>query len=112
MKYRTNKKDYFEYKLKGVVVHSGTADYGHYYSYINYKDEKWAEFNDSSIRDFDSKKIAEECFGGKETDKPSTDLWAVSNEQKYSKCAYILVYERDFKTNIKLMKHSTITPIS
>ncbi len=28
-------KDHYEYKLAGVVVHTGTADFGHYYSYIN-----------------------------------------------------------------------------
>ena len=27
-------------------------------------EEKWLEFNDSIIRDFDKNKIAEECFGG------------------------------------------------
>jgi ubiquitin C-terminal hydrolase len=27
-------KEYYEYKLKGVVVHTGTADSGHYYSFI------------------------------------------------------------------------------
>lgn len=25
---------YYEYKLAGVLVHTGTADSGHYYSYI------------------------------------------------------------------------------
>ena len=28
-------EDYFKYKLVGVVVHTGSADAGHYYSYIN-----------------------------------------------------------------------------
>ncbi len=27
-------KDHYQYQLKGVVVHSGTAFAGHYYSYI------------------------------------------------------------------------------
>ena len=27
-------KDYYRYKLKGIIVHSGGADSGHYYSYI------------------------------------------------------------------------------
>lgn len=29
---------YYEYKLAGVLVHSGTADSGHYYSYIKRRD--------------------------------------------------------------------------
>jgi hypothetical protein len=34
-KYHGKGKHYYEYKLVGVVVHWGTADAGHYYSYIN-----------------------------------------------------------------------------
>ncbi len=49
--------EYYEYRLKGVVVHLGTADFGHYYSYIECEDGKWLEFNDSNIRDFDKKNI-------------------------------------------------------
>lgn len=26
--------DYYKYDLVGVIVHAGTADSGHYYSYI------------------------------------------------------------------------------
>jgi ubiquitin carboxyl-terminal hydrolase 34 len=26
--------EYYNYELVGIVVHSGTADSGHYYSYI------------------------------------------------------------------------------
>jgi ubiquitin carboxyl-terminal hydrolase 34 len=57
----------YEYKLVGVVVHMGTADAGHYISYINMgrdskpsttpewlktETEKWLEFNDSLVKDF------------------------------------------------------------
>ena len=46
----------FTYALVGIVVHSGTADLGHYYSYIRENaspaSKKWLEFNDSSIRAF------------------------------------------------------------
>ena len=27
-------KEYYEYKLRGIVVHSGTSEHGHYYSFI------------------------------------------------------------------------------
>jgi ubiquitin C-terminal hydrolase len=30
----------FEFKLVGVVIHMGTADAGHYYSYINVERNK------------------------------------------------------------------------
>jgi ubiquitin carboxyl-terminal hydrolase 9/24 len=46
---------YYQYKLKGVVIHRGsTADSGHYYSFI--KEPicgKWLEFNDEVVRSFD-----------------------------------------------------------
>ena len=34
-----DKDDCYEYKLVGVNVHSGTANQGHYWSYINIKRE-------------------------------------------------------------------------
>ena len=39
--------DYYNYKLRGIVIHAGTAESGHYYSYINDSvQQKWFEFND------------------------------------------------------------------
>jgi len=40
---------YFKYKLKGLVIHTGSADSGHYYSFIEDKDKHWYEFNDSHV---------------------------------------------------------------
>jgi ubiquitin C-terminal hydrolase len=41
------------YELAGVLVHSGSAEAGHYYSYIKVKENgKWYEFNDSRISEF------------------------------------------------------------
>lgn len=55
-----------EYKLKGVVVHNGTADYGHYYSYILTDRQKnvWKEFNDSNVKFFNFSDFEKETFGG------------------------------------------------
>ena len=50
-------EDYFTYKLKGIVVHTGSADSGHYYSYAEGKNGKWVEFNDETVSYFDKKKI-------------------------------------------------------
>jgi len=36
------------YVLKGVVIHSGTSEGGHYYSLIK-KEGKWFKFNDQSV---------------------------------------------------------------
>jgi ubiquitin carboxyl-terminal hydrolase 34 len=40
------------YKLVGVVIHSGVAESGHYYSYI-FKGSKWYEFNDTKVTEKD-----------------------------------------------------------
>lgn len=57
----------------GVTVHTGTADGGHYYSFIkeryensNHK-ERWFLFNDAEVKPFDPAQIAAECFGGEMT---------------------------------------------
>jgi len=53
-----NKEEY-EYELVGVVVQSGFAQMGHYYSFIRNRrpdgsldPQKWLEFNDSIVRSF------------------------------------------------------------
>lgn len=57
-----------EYDLIGVTVHTGTADGGHYYSFIKDRmQEKWFLFNDAEVKPFDPQQIATECFGGEMT---------------------------------------------
>ncbi len=109
-------EDCFEYKLVGVTVHSGTANAGHYWSYINTKrghqeDESsetwhqtetdpWMEFNDSTVREFSFDKIKEDCYGGDSTD--SSDVWGLGGSS-YGKSAYMLVYERKQKKQLKIL---------
>lgn len=49
--------EYYEYSLTGVVVHTGTADSGHYYSFVKDREHpesgKWYELNDHVVREFD-----------------------------------------------------------
>ena len=52
-----------QYKLRGTVIHSGTADGGHYYSFIKDK-EQWYSFNDEFVEPIDQSKVEEEGFGG------------------------------------------------
>jgi len=75
--------EYLQYNLKGVVIHEGTADYGHYYSLIN-NESGWYEFNDRMIRSFDPYNIRETAFG--------------SNEEKNSTkgSAYVLLYQKKY----------------
>ena len=55
------------YKLAGVVVHTGTARGGHYYSFS--KDEEtgaWWELNDTFTSTFSERSLHREAFGGHE----------------------------------------------
>lgn len=76
------------YKLKGVLVHSGTAEFGHYYSFI-LVDGKWIEFNDTKVAEFDpsTENIKKEWFGA----EVEGGLFPFSNS---SKSAYMLFYEK------------------
>ena len=87
-------EDVFE--LVGVLVHSGTAESGHYYSYIRERPtagtkKSWVEFNDADVTSFDPSKIAEQCFGG------SNDYHGPSmGPTRFGKVwnAYMLFYQR------------------
>ena len=80
----------YEYEAVGVVVHSGGAEGGHYYSYIKNRDNnKWLEFNDTRVKPFDLKNFAEETFGGDGNEDDNFDgLYARSRN------AYLIIYQR------------------
>ena len=92
--------EYYEYSLKGVVIHIGTADSGHYYSIINEKDDKWLEFNDIHVRKFDINDLSSEAFGGDEKglSNSGNNMMNLSKSMKErSKNGYLLFYERTRK---------------
>lgn len=66
-----SENEQYEYDLIGVTVHTGTADGGHYYSFIKDRTagarDKWFLFNDAEVKPFDPNQIAAECFGGEMT---------------------------------------------
>lgn len=65
--------EHYDYDLVGVTVHTGTADGGHYYSFIKERgptglsQDRWLLFNDAEVKVFDPSQIASECFGGEMT---------------------------------------------
>ena len=83
--------DYYEYELVGVLIHSGTAHSGHYYSYIRERvtedgsDPRWFEFNDRDVTEFRRENLENQAFGGKFNESYGT-------EKSYS--GYMLFYER------------------
>lgn len=49
--------DHYEYRLKGVVIHYGVSEAGHYTSYIQTEKDKWNYFDDEKISDFEGKQL-------------------------------------------------------
>lgn len=117
-------KEYYEYELVGILVHSGTAEGGHYYSFIKERfptegECKWIEFNDRLVRPFDIKSIPEECFGGQENVSKFTESsgWTEfeSLEMEKTKSAYMLIYEKKQTDTLPLKvseKRKSITQVS
>lgn len=88
-------QDLFE--LVGVLVHSGTAESGHYYSYIRERPTadsagSWVEFNDSDVSRFDPSKIADQCFGGLNDSLHGPAVGQVRFNKVWN--AYMLFYQR------------------
>ena len=103
--------DYYQYRLRGIVVHMGTAESGHYYSFIE-DSKRWYEFNDTVVREFDPKEIPAEAFGGEEKWNITTGYGAqvVSLREKYRN-AYLLFYERTGKYARRASDEDTLTAI-
>lgn len=86
------------FELVGVLVHSGTAESGHYYSYIRERplpegaDSTWVEFNDSDVSRFDPARIPDQCFGGTNDSFHSAGMGPVRFNKVWS--AYMLFYQR------------------
>jgi ubiquitin carboxyl-terminal hydrolase 34 len=80
------------FELVGILVHSGTAESGHYYSYIRERPtsrsagDSWVQFNDIDVSAFDSQRIGDCCYGGVEL--------ASSLQLSKSHNAYMLFYQR------------------
>ncbi|KAJ5888729.1 hypothetical protein N7495_008770 [Penicillium taxi] len=85
------------FELVGVLVHTGTAESGHYYSYTRERPvadstASWVEFNDSDVSKFDQTRIPDQCFGGS----------SIGNQMNKSWNAYMLFYQR--KSEIETLK--------
>lgn len=98
--------------LVGVIVHSGTADAGHYYSIAKQVVEKspkaeekkgekegvvehnWVRLDDVNVSFCSKATLFSECFGGS-----FMGDWGF----EHSKNAYVLVYEKRVKKPIQLV---------
>jgi ubiquitin carboxyl-terminal hydrolase 34 len=87
-------EDIFE--LVGILVHSGTAESGHYYSYTRERPsdgdrEHWVEFNDDLVSTWDPSFMESACFGGYEV-RSTLDSGNMQFDKIHS--AYMLFYQR------------------
>ena len=97
------------YSLVGVLVHSGNAESGHYYSYIREhpvnpaQSNPWLEFNDADVSRFDPANIPEQCFGG----------WSEHTlpNMRYPKQwnAYMLFYQRSKCMEDELKRYNPVS---
>ena len=85
------------YKLKGVVVHMGSSEGGHYYSFVkDSNSEKWYKFNDTQVTEFDVKELENETFGGQEKEIEFDGKEKIINKNRN---AYLLFYEKIDEAN-------------
>lgn len=87
-------EDMFE--LVGILVHSGTAESGHYYSFIRERTStddqpRWLEFNDDNVSLWDSRNTANHAFGGL-GQQSVHDTNGAGYTKNYS--GYMLFYQR------------------
>ena len=79
--------EYYDYDLQGILIHSGTAQYGHYYSIILNTEaysEYWYKFNDSQVNSVDYNTIISDAYGN-------------SGPYAYGSSAYMLIYQKRTK---------------
>ncbi|KAG7400469.1 Ubiquitin carboxyl-terminal hydrolase 34 [Phytophthora boehmeriae] len=83
----------YQYRLKGILVHSGVAQGGHYYSFIyDHMSEKWFKYDDEDVTPFDPANIEAECFGGMQ--RRSWHGSSNSMEMEVFSNALMLFYEK------------------
>ena len=53
------------YHLHSILIHRGTTDCGHYYSFIRpHIDDRWYEFNDTMVREVTKNHAIKQGIGG------------------------------------------------
>ncbi|XP_050400806.1 ubiquitin carboxyl-terminal hydrolase 24 isoform X1 [Patella vulgata] len=93
------------YELVGIVVHSGQANAGHYYSFIkdrrgtvltNPNKGKWFKYNDTIVEEIimDDITVEQECFGGTYKPKVIDQSNSYPEERLRYWNGYMLFYEK------------------
>lgn len=77
-------EDEMNYVIKGVIVHNGMADGGHYYSIVR-TDDKWICLNDNQVTEISQEMFEANVYGG------SAQFY---DDNDSGSSAYLLFYER------------------
>ena len=115
----------FHYRLIGVVIHSGVADRGHYISLINTDRNKkgnpwantttqtWQQFDDSVVSSYSMfTSFEKDTFGGASSHSYDYSAWQDSGQGQHSKSAYMLVYERQERSPMRMVVDDTMLEAS
>ena len=82
-----------KYSLSGIIIHSGQATAGHYYTFIRRTDGSWEECNDLKISPWDMhSRMEADCYGG--ADDYSSSNYTFYSQGNSSKSAYMLIYKQ------------------
>ncbi|KAM7302505.1 putative ubiquitin carboxyl-terminal hydrolase FAF-X [Ixodes scapularis] len=90
------------YQLTGIVVHSGQASGGHYYSYILYRhgeSPQWYKFDDGEVSECrmeEEEEMKNQCFGGEYMGEVFDHMLKRMSYRRQKRWwnAYILFYQR------------------
>ncbi|KAG5183595.1 hypothetical protein JKP88DRAFT_316761 [Tribonema minus] len=101
------------YELKGILVHAGVAQGGHYYSFIKERqprtgrEPKWFKFDDDDVLPFDPANIETCCFGGMGPVQGATS-WRGSGNS--SSTAVTVPMEQERVANALMLFYEKVTP--
>lgn len=94
---KSSQRDNCVYTLHSIVVHQGTASFGHYFAYIRCSlDNNWILFNDEVVKQADKHDVFENSYGGYASffkHKGKGEIFESYYVNETS--AYILVYIRN-----------------
>lgn len=92
-----DKTENWNYKLHGVLVHSGDLHGGHYFALIKPdKDTRWLKFDDDRVTPVTDREVLEENYGGEVLNGlvPPGQRQQVRTMKRFTN-AYMLVYIRE-----------------
>lgn len=99
-----NHSENWNYKLHGVLVHSGDLHGGHYYALLKpEKDGNWFRFDDDRVTPALTREVLDENFGGLITPSGIRNPNVRQNQMKRFMNAYMLVYVRETRIDEILM---------